>query len=469
MDAASASLSPSRSGPRAATQPTTVRIARRRCRSWRSSRRAAASASTAAAPTQHRVDGPDALHLGGDADGEQGQLTVLVRLVPHRWRTLALEDGHRRIVATGGRVDHRPEHRDLGPEGRVDGVRRHRGLAGDRGDGGARIPLLEEQRPGAVDDPSPRLLRLACAQLGTTMYGLYSRDTAPFGPALPPSSTPLGHARNVVLNAVHRRFVFGPVNRHLDDTRARVGLPRLGQPVLDSFLSPYLYLHDCAPSFEYPRRDLPLQVHLIGPLLPEPPANPELPDWWPELRSGRPVVLVTQGTVRNDDDVLFGPVIDALAGEEVRVVATTTSRVGLDRRLPANFRVEPFVLYTSLMPFVSAYVTNGGYGEIQMALAHGVPIVVSGATEDKPEVAVRVAWSGAGVRLRGQRPSSAAMGRAIGAVLRESRYRDNARRIAAEIATLDAAATGADLLEQLARTGRPVLRAADASVGVSTG
>jgi UDP:flavonoid glycosyltransferase YjiC (YdhE family) len=35
-------------------------------------------------------------------------------------------------------------------------------------------------------------------------------------------------------------------------------------------------------------------------------------------------------------------------------------------------------------------VTNGGYGGVQMALAHAVPLVVAGAKEDKPEVAGRV-------------------------------------------------------------------------------
>ena len=35
-------------------------------------------------------------------------------------------------------------------------------------------------------------------------------------------------------------------------------------------------------------------------------------------------------------------------------------------------------------------LTNGGYGGVQYALAHGVPLVVAGDTEDKPEVAARV-------------------------------------------------------------------------------
>jgi hypothetical protein len=43
-------------------------------------------------------------------------------------------------------------------------------------------------------------------------------------------------------------------------------------------------------------------------------------------------------------------------------------------------------------------VTNGGYGGVQQALANGVPLVVAGDSEDKPEVAARVRWSGTGHR-----------------------------------------------------------------------
>ena len=301
------------------------------------------------------------------------------------------------------------------------------------------------------------------ASIGTTMYGLYSKDTAPFGPALAPNASPVGRVRNRAMNAVHRRVVFGPVNRHLDDVRQSIGLPRAGQAVLDSFLSPYLYLQDCAESFEYPRSDLAPQVHFIGPLLPEAPAQVTRPAWWGELESGRPVVLVTQGTIRNEDDLLFRPALDGLAGEDVLVIVTTGGGLGMSGGLgpvPSNARVEEFVPYADLMPHVSAYVTNGGYGGVQMALAHGVPIVVCGATEDKPEVGARVAWSGAGVRVKDKAPTAGAIRAAVRRVLDDPSYRRNAGRIAADIATYRPAQTGAALVEQLAATGQPVLRSA---------
>ena len=43
-----------------------------------------------------------------------------------------------------------------------------------------------------------------------------------------------------------------------------------------------------------------------------------------------------------------------------------------------------------LLPRTDVLVTNGGYGGVQQALAHGVPLVVAGRTEDKVEVAARV-------------------------------------------------------------------------------
>jgi UDP:flavonoid glycosyltransferase YjiC (YdhE family) len=82
-------------------------------------------------------------------------------------------------------------------------------------------------------------------------------------------------------------------------------------------------------------------------------------------------------------------------------------------------------------------VTNGGYGGVQQALANGVPLVVAGDSEDKPEVAARVQWSGAGVNLHTGRPSVAMVARAVRRVLTKPSYRERARALQAEIAATD--------------------------------
>jgi UDP:flavonoid glycosyltransferase YjiC (YdhE family) len=161
------------------------------------------------------------------------------------------------------------------------------------------------------------------ATLGQSMLGTYSIDTAPFGPGLFPLPGPLGHIRNRLMNAVHRRVLFAPVTRHYERARHRVGLRTLGQSFIDTFIGPCLYMQSTVPSFEYPRRDLPGHVHFIGPLLPERREDFDPPDWWSELEQDRPVVLVTQGTVATDPRQLIVPTIRALADEPVLAVVTT--------------------------------------------------------------------------------------------------------------------------------------------------
>jgi UDP:flavonoid glycosyltransferase YjiC (YdhE family) len=62
----------------------------------------------------------------------------------------------------------------------------------------------------------------------------------------------------------------------------------------------------------------------------------------------------------------------------------------------------------------------------------GVPLVVGGDTEDKPEVSARVAWSGVGVNLRTGRPDVPAIRKGAEEALGDSAYRTRARDLQAE-------------------------------------
>jgi UDP:flavonoid glycosyltransferase YjiC (YdhE family) len=115
-------------------------------------------------------------------------------------------------------------------------------------------------------------------------------------------------------------------------------------------------------------------------------------------------------------------------------------------------RLERFIPHDVLLPHVDAMVTNGGYGGVQQALAHGVPLVVAGNSEDKPEVAARVQWSGAGINLHTGRPSQAMVARAVRRVLTRPSYRERAAALAAEIAASDPLGTIAHVLDQLCAT-----------------
>jgi UDP:flavonoid glycosyltransferase YjiC (YdhE family) len=303
------------------------------------------------------------------------------------------------------------------------------------------------------------------ATFGDGPLGFTEPDTPPFGPGLLPMSGPVGRLRNRLVTASAGRLIFGDATRVRDRIRAEHGLPATTRPVTDELFSPFLHLQACTPGFEYPRHALPPHVHWIGALRPYPRADWSRPAWWSEVEQGRrPVVHLSQGSIRPDMTELVLPTIRGLADEDVLVVVTTGGPTRADLEsvyggpLPANVRVAGFIPYDELLAHADVFVTNGGYTGVTLALAHGVPLVQAGRTEEKAEIAARIHWSGVGVRLSG-RPGPDAVRRGVHRVLTEPGFAAAAGRLRDESAQHDAGLESALLLEQLATTGRPVTRA----------
>jgi UDP:flavonoid glycosyltransferase YjiC (YdhE family) len=264
---------------------------------------------------------------------------------------------------------------------------------------------------------------------------LRSRDTAPYGMGPTPMRGVRGRLRNAVLYWLVARTVFPRVTRTANAVNRQLHGEDLGFSVLDWPRRAEAIVQFTVPEFEYPRSDAPANLHFVGPVSAVGSPAP-LPPWWPELDGGRPVVHVTQGTFANKDyRQVIAPALEALAEAEVLVVVSTGGRP-LDTLppLPPNARAAEFLPYDELLPRTDVFVTNGGYGGVQYALKHGVPIVTTGGLEDKPEVAARVAYSGVGRRIDSERPGADTVGRAVREVLADPRYRHAAQRVANSMA-----------------------------------
>lgn len=279
------------------------------------------------------------------------------------------------------------------------------------------------------------VIRPPIIAVGVTPLAQSSRDVAPMGMALPPSSTPPGRLRNRVLGSLARTVLFR--NTQLTGQRmfAEVGASPLEHFIMDLSSAFDAFLQLSTPSFEYPRSDLAPNTSFIGPL-PTVPGGAPLPEWWGDLDGSRPVVHVSQGTIDNRDfDRLIRPTLTALAYSDVLVVVSLGGRdVAELGAVPSNARVASYLPYDRLLPLTDAFITNGGYGGVQHALGHGVPLIVAGGTEDKPEVAARVAWSGVGVDLRTGTPTPRALARAVERVLADAAFTARAQAMAIEIA-----------------------------------
>ena len=271
----------------------------------------------------------------------------------------------------------------------------------------------------------------------------------------PPSGLGLSPGRNIVtkgrdaaLRAAVPLFA-RPLKAPLARARAAIGLPASSLTFEQVAFSRRLVVASGSPLLDFNRTSRPPYVHFVGRIAVDPPPG-ALPEWWPDL-DDRTVVHVTQGTQNIDPSDLIRPAIDALAHRDAIVVVTTgvPGRDAFPFAVPANVRVAGFIPHAQLLPRVDVMVTNGGWGGTLAALSHGIPLVIAGGDLDKPEIAGRVAWTGAGVNLRTGTPSSAKVAEGIDRVMADGSFRDAAARVGAQLRSLGGAARAAELLETI--------------------
>ncbi|NUQ30647.1 MAG: glycosyl transferase [Acidobacteriaceae bacterium] len=250
---------------------------------------------------------------------------------------------------------------------------------------------------------------------------------AAVSPFTGPDSSPEGLLRN----AEHNAQIAAALQPATDYVSGRIEAccgRRLDTFLFDElYARPDLFLQFTTSAFEFPMRELPGNVVFVGPMIPK-HDDEKTPPWIESLDPARPVVFVTQGTIANYDfNQLLQPALDGLAGEPVQVIATAGGGDASGVRVPANARLEDYLSYAAILPKTAVFVTNGGYNGVQMALRAGVPLVSAGASEDKPFVSARVAWSGCGIDLKTGTPTAEQIRDAVRTVLAESSYRQKAQ------------------------------------------
>ncbi len=308
----------------------------------------------------------------------------------------------------------------------------------------------------AIDTEQPDAILVDCMAWGATAVAeswggpwaqwfpfplaMTSRDVPPFGPGLKPAAGAAGRARDRLL----RPMLVGALKRAcfpaLNATRTSVGV-RPFATTDEMFSVAPLLLYMTAEPFEYPRSDWPPSVRMVGPCCWEPPSDP--PAWLDKL--ARPLVLVTTSSEFQDDGRLVRTALDALADEDLEVVATMPA-TQLPGGVPANARVERFIPHAPLLSHAVCAVTHGGAGATQKALASGVPVCVVPFGRDQLEVARRVEIADAGTRLPAQKLNPERLRKQIRLAMTKQ---DGARRVAAGYTATGGASAAADAFEGL--------------------
>jgi UDP:flavonoid glycosyltransferase YjiC (YdhE family) len=229
----------------------------------------------------------------------------------------------------------------------------------------------------------------------------------------------------------------------LNRVRTQLGLAPLGH--VHGGISRELAIVATFPQLEYPRR-WPAHVHVVGPLIWEPPAaEVELP------AGGDPLVLVAPSTAQDPEQRMLRAALRGLAGARVRVLATWNRRLP-SRPLPAprNARLVDWVSYSRTMPLCDVVVCHAGHGTLARALACGCPVVACPALGDMSENAARLDWARAGVRVPRRFTLARPVRLAVERALDDPSIKANAPAFAEWMGSHEPGIAAARLIEELA-------------------
>jgi len=261
--------------------------------------------------------------------------------------------------------------------------------------------LIEQYNPGIIGGKTRDLLGLmrespsdVVVREPTDFAGLVAAEAA----GLPHLT--LGRSHFIPLE-IWRNELGGAV----DEVRAEVGLPP--DPALaDAFR--FLYLDMVPPWFQPPEEQLPATLVSVQPSFYDgvmEGASRQGTSGVPVMRwlaDAAPVVYVTMGSWYNHDHRLFQAAVDALAGDEFRVICT----VGWDQdpsemgtALPPNFHFERYVPQSLVLPYAQAVVCHGGYSTVVAALCAGVPVLIVPHGSDHMSNAIQCENLGVGLTI----------------------------------------------------------------------
>lgn len=171
---------------------------------------------------------------------------------------------------------------------------------------------------------------------------------------------------------------------------------------------------------------------------------------------GRPLVLVSLGTVQFTNDAFFKTVMDTFADYPAQFVlaagpGSDPARLGTP---PDNFIVQQTYPQLPLLERAAAFISHGGLGSVHEGLWHGVPMV--GVPQHWEQLRNLLAASSRGAaivldaRCYGREVPGADIRVALEQVMSDPSYRENARRLGQSLRQGGGYVTVANVIEDVA-------------------
>jgi MGT family glycosyltransferase len=208
-------------------------------------------------------------------------------------------------------------------------------------------------------------------------------------------------------------------------------LPRELQPYAEKFSDEFLFVGPCNPmrarSVEFPFEQL----------------------------DGRPLVLVSFGTVHNPGQAFFEGFLAAVRGEDLQAVLILSPgmEVAALGEVPANVIVRQpgSVPQLELLERAALFITHGAGGGLREGAWYGVPLLAVPQTYEQELLSTQMAAQGAGIVLGPNKPNRENLATAIRTLLSTPKYRENSARLGAACRAAGGSIRAADAILRVAQ------------------
>lgn len=291
------------------------------------------------------------------------------------------------------------------------------------------LALIDEIKPDVIVGDfrlslsvSARLRGVPYLAIASAYWSAYSaRKDFPL-PVLPMTRfMPIAAAR--FLFAMGRRVAFAYHTLPLNRVRREYDLPSLGRDLRHIYTDADYVLFADVPDL-FPTIALPSTHRYLGPILWSPPVPK--PPWWDALPQQRPIVYVTLGS--SGVVKLLPVLLEALSTLQVSVIVATAG-VSLVNTYPDHVYTADYLPGLEAAARADLVICNGGSPTSQQALAASVPVLGIAGNMDQFLNMDAVVKSGAGVLMRADRASVAAIRALVPHLLSTAAYTQAAKKV----------------------------------------
>lgn len=236
-----------------------------------------------------------------------------------------------------------------------------------------------------------------------------------------------------------------PILQVLNEYRQKWKLPV--NPRLYASRSPLAQISQQSAAFDFPCANLPKHFHYTGPLRNPSPRKVPFPF---EQLTGQPLIYASLGSMQNTKLEIFECIAAACQGLDVQLVIALGSKINPEavQRLPGSPLLVEYAPQLEVIAKASLTITHGGLNTVLDSLSHAVPLIAIPITYEQPGNAARIKWTGTGEVIPLSSLSIPRLQAAIGRVLTEDFYLNNALRVKRSLESAGGVKRAADIVEQ---------------------